>query len=77
MNDNRKPMSKLGQALFDMLADMNSAQSRIYCSQGSGPKAENNARIEVERLEKLHRSRVLLTIRRPSEINKINVNTEF
>lgn len=61
MNDNRIPAT-LGTALMDMLADMNDAQTRIYRAGGT----ETDATKEVNRLEALHRPRVLLTIRRQS-----------
>ena len=60
MNDNHRPMSPLGSALFDMLADMKDAQARVYQNGGSHAQAAG----EIERLESLHRPRVLLTIKR-------------
>lgn len=60
MNDNRRPLSPLGTALFDMLADMTDAQARVYRAGGT----EAQAAEEVARLESLHRPKVLLTIRR-------------
>ena len=62
-NDNRKPMSPLGSALFDMLRDMGQAQARIY-SKGGAP---DEAQREVERLAALHQPIITEKIVRPSQ----------
>lgn len=66
-NDNRKPMSPIGQALFDMMTDMGRAQAKIYTAQGCTQGSMDAAQLEVIRLQRLHQPKVLNAIRRQGD----------
>ncbi len=60
MSENHNPISPLGSALFDMIREMTEAQAKIYQRGGK----QDEATIEIARLESLHRPKVLQAIKR-------------
>lgn len=59
--------SPLGDALFEMLQDMNVAQARIYRRTDLSPESQIQAAgIAVKLVEQRHRPLVLQKIKRPS-----------
>jgi len=67
-NDNRRPMSPIGSALFDMLNDMGKSQARIYSAKGCNPESIAEVQAEVDRLQRLHQSKVISAIRRQGDV---------
>lgn len=64
MTDSNHKKSPLGQALFDMMVDMNRAQVRAYQAETFTAESESKARRAVSITAARHRPMVLNSIKR-------------